>query len=39
VAVVLLDASVVIAFLDATDAHHAVAVEALRRAKLDELVI
>ena len=38
-AVVVLDASVVIAFLDATDAHHERAVVALTARRADELVI
>lgn len=38
-AVVVLDASVVIAFLDAGDAHHAAAVAAIGRARRDELVL
>jgi len=37
VAIVVLDASVVIAFLDRADTHHGAAVEALGRARLDEL--
>ena len=38
-ALVVLDASVVIAFLDATDAHHARAVAALSARRTDELVV
>ncbi len=38
-ALVVLDASVAIAFLDAGDAHHAAAVEAVGRARRDELVL
>jgi predicted nucleic acid-binding protein len=39
VAIVVLDASVVIAFLDGDDAHHAAAVEAVGRTRGDDLVI
>jgi predicted nucleic acid-binding protein len=39
VAIVVLDASVVIAFLDRADTHHGAAVEALGRARLDELAL
>jgi predicted nucleic acid-binding protein len=39
VAVVVLDASVVIAFLDGEDAHHGAAVEALGLARGQELII
>ncbi len=38
-AIVVLDASVVIAFLDADDAHHAAAVAAIGRARREELVL
>jgi predicted nucleic acid-binding protein len=39
VALVVLDASVVIAFLDARDAHHEAAVAALRTHRSDEMVV
>jgi predicted nucleic acid-binding protein len=39
VAIVVLDASLVIAFLDAHDAHHAAAVAAIGRARREELVL
>lgn len=38
-AIVVLDASIVIAFLDADDAHHAAAVAAVGRARREELVL
>ena len=38
-AIVVLDASVVIAFLDRADAHHVAAVEAVAQTRHDELVI
>lgn len=38
-AVVVLDASVVIAFLDASDAHHAAAVAAVGRVRGSELIL
>ena len=38
-AIVVLDASVVIAFLDGADAHHAAAVEAIGRTRHEDLVI
>ncbi len=38
-AIVVLDASVVIAFLDAGDAHHAAAVAAVGHARREELVL
>ncbi len=38
-AVVVLDASLVIAFLDARDAHHAAAVAAIGRVRREELVL
>ena len=38
-AIVVLDASIVIAFLDANDAHHAAAVEAFGRARREALVL
>jgi PIN domain nuclease of toxin-antitoxin system len=39
VAITVLDASVVSAFLDANDAHHAAAVEAVARARGQELIL
>jgi len=39
VAIVVLDASVVIAFLDSGDAHHPAAVEAVARTRGEELVV
>jgi predicted nucleic acid-binding protein len=39
VAIVVLDASVVIAFLDRSDAHHTAAAEVVGRIRRDELVI
>jgi len=39
VAVVVLDASVLIAFLDSTDVHHARAVAAIAARRTDELVV
>jgi len=39
VAIVVLDASIVIAFLDARDPHHAAGVEAVGHARREELVL
>jgi predicted nucleic acid-binding protein len=39
VAIVVLDASVIIAFLDAGDAHHAAASAAVRQARREALVL
>jgi predicted nucleic acid-binding protein len=39
VAITVLDASVIIAFLDSRDAHHVAAVEAVERARGQELVL